>query len=148
YKEHKQHDRIPYWNERMLISGTTEHVTQACQRGTQRSHNKSRRPPDHPCRKGYRQKVERRDCPLAAGNIIHEAKSKCQDDSSCCRDTFPSRRKFLAVFHNKAKNTKRFDRALRQSVHATVTCSEQSRRERLKRIQTRACKALVQPLVG
>src|SRR5262245_64880642 len=100
----------------MLIGRTAERVTQERQTGTQRSHNKTRRPPGHPCRKRYRQKVERRDCPLAAGNVIHEAKSNCQDDSSYYRATFPSRRKFLAVFHNKAKNTKRFDRALRQSV--------------------------------
>src|SRR5439155_18901941 len=94
----------------MLIGGTAERVTQERQTGAQCSHNKCRRPPGHPCRKRYRQKVERRDCPLAAGNVIHEAKSKSQDNSSCCRGTFPSRRKFLTVFHNKSKNTKRFDR--------------------------------------
>src|SRR5262249_47235324 len=74
------------------------------QTGTQNSHNKSWPSPGHPRRKRYRQKVKRGDCPLASRNIIHVAKSKREDESSCHRDNLRSRRKFPIGFHNEAKS--------------------------------------------
>src|SRR5262249_4579958 len=102
-------------------------VTQERQTGTQCSHNKSRRPPGHPCRKRYWQKVERRDCPLAAGNVIHVAKSNCEDESSCCRGKLRSRRKFPTGFHNKATSPKGLESALRHSFQRTVHVFKRSR---------------------
>src|SRR5262245_24025995 len=132
----------------MFIGGTAERVTQERQTGTQNSHNKSWPSPGHPRRKRYRQKVERGDCPLASRNIIHVAKSKREDESSCCRDNLRSRRKFPIGFHNEAKSQARFDRALCRSVHATIMCSNVETRYRRCLRRARTIEGPREPLLG
>src|SRR5262249_42931453 len=111
----------------MLIGRPAERITEERQTGTQSSYKKSPPSASHPCRKRYWQKVEGRDCQVASGNITHVSESKCEDESSYCRGNLRSRRKFPTPFHSKAKSPERFDRPLRQSVHATALCCERSR---------------------